>query len=157
MYKLYFENSEGRRTWLDNVSTEQEIWPAIHAELRRMNPNFIVNYIRSWREGNIITYDVGSHSEFFIAEEIKYYLVEEKELIRLLRDSHHICALRDGGVDNWESYGWAMSEYMESGIEDYRLDPEEDYTLKDFALLDLKSYEEYDYETLAQLNQVITS
>lgn len=35
--------------------------------------------------------------------------ITEQEYKRLLKDSETLQALREGGVDNWEGYGYAMS------------------------------------------------
>lgn len=64
--------------------------------------------------------------------EVKYYLVEEKELIELIADSISFCALQDAGVDNWEWYGEAFKDILQ-----------EDQSIYDLAKDLLNDYEEY--------------
>lgn len=44
---------------------------------------------------------------------MKKYIIDEKELKQLIKDSLELNALERGGVDNWEWYGEALEEYDE--------------------------------------------
>ena len=64
---LYFNNSLGFRRIIGTGETEQEIIKMIYQFLK--DHNFKSYYIRSWinpENSTEKTYDVGSHSEFFI-------------------------------------------------------------------------------------------
>ena len=50
---------------------------------------------------------------------MKYYAVSEDELRELIHDSMKLCALESGGVDNWEWYGVAISDFEENNGELY--------------------------------------
>ena len=64
---------------------------------------------------------------------MKKYVICEEELLQLLRDSHELAALTNGGVDNWEWYDYARMEYLEGcGAEEF----------EDLAQNDLEAYEE---------------
>jgi hypothetical protein len=39
---------------------------------------------------------------------IKYYKIEEQELLSLLSDRRELTALQGAGVDNWDGYDYAM-------------------------------------------------
>ena len=47
----------------------------------------------------------------------KYYKVSETELKDLLYCYHKLMALECGGLDNWEWYGWSISDYLANGEE----------------------------------------
>lgn len=52
----------------------------------------------------------------------KIYQVSESELIELIHDSMKLCALENGGVDNWEWYGVSICDFEEAnGNELYEL------------------------------------
>lgn len=52
----------------------------------------------------------------------KTYQVSESELIELIHDSMKLCALENGGVDNWEWYGASICDFEEAnGNELYEL------------------------------------
>ena len=65
--KLYFENSYKERRIIAEPETEQE---AMH-EINKFceDRNFKIYYVRTWvnKEG-FKTYDVGSHTEFFLLD-----------------------------------------------------------------------------------------
>lgn len=44
----------------------------------------------------------------------KTYQVSESELIELIHDSMKLCALENGGVDNWEWYGASICDFEEA-------------------------------------------
>ena len=64
---LYFENSWGQRRPLATHLTEKQVMELIYefCEAR----NFKIYYVRHWTKDGETWYDVGSHSEFFIAVE----------------------------------------------------------------------------------------
>jgi hypothetical protein len=49
----------------------------------------------------------------------KKYIITEKELEQLIKDSQELAALGWAGVDNWEGYEEAMEEYDEDGAVDF--------------------------------------
>ena len=66
---LYFLSSNGeKRLVASNINAEDNVYTLIENYVKELNPDFKIYYIRSW--GNVdkdgITYDVGSHSEFFL-------------------------------------------------------------------------------------------
>lgn len=69
MYKVYFENRYEERIFLDYVKTEEGIYSVIKRDIKtRAQPSFKWYYTRSWtRDDGEKVYDVGSHSEFYIA------------------------------------------------------------------------------------------
>lgn len=44
---------------------------------------------------------------------MKKYIIDEKELEQLIKNSQELSALERGGVDNWEWYGEALEGYNE--------------------------------------------
>ena len=65
--KLYFENSYGEERVVAEVKNEQEAMKEINKFLD--DHNYKLYYTRTWmRNQNEKVYDVGSHSEFFIAK-----------------------------------------------------------------------------------------
>ena len=62
--RLFFQNRFHKEILVKEVSSEQEAMIELRNYVRKLNPNFEIHYIRSWGE-NPITYDVGSHTEFF--------------------------------------------------------------------------------------------
>lgn len=52
----------------------------------------------------------------------KIYQVSENELVELIHDSMKLCALENGGVDDWEWYGISISDFEKAnGDELYEL------------------------------------
>lgn len=69
--KLYFENSLGQRRVIAEPENENEAWKEIHkfCEIR----NFKIPYVREWRDtSGLKWYDVGSHTEYFILDDINW-------------------------------------------------------------------------------------
>lgn len=69
MYKVYFENRFDERIFLDEAKNEEEIYGIIKNDIAvRAQPSFKWYYtrVRTTEDGEKI-YDVGSHSEFYIA------------------------------------------------------------------------------------------
>ena len=68
MYNVYFENRYEERIFLDCVKSE-EIYSVIEKDIKtRAQPSFKWYYTRTWtRDDGEKVYDVGSHSEFYIA------------------------------------------------------------------------------------------
>jgi hypothetical protein len=76
------------------------------------------------------------------------YLIEEKDLINLVRDSLKLTALEGDGVDNWTWYGEGFKNYIEevalSYGKDLKEEENEDYSFQELAELITKSdYEEF--------------
>lgn len=46
-----------------------------------------------------------------VKQPIKKYIISENMLLNLLEDSHKLCALENGGVDNWDWYCESIHEY----------------------------------------------
>lgn len=78
MAKLYFENSKGERKHIADINKSSEIFHEIHKHIDKCNEvnkkkgcrEFQWFYTRLWynEEDNETHFDVGSHTEFFIAE-----------------------------------------------------------------------------------------
>lgn len=47
----------------------------------------------------------------------RYFKVSESELKELIHDSLKLCALKNGGVDNWPGYGDSIREWIEGFLE----------------------------------------
>ena len=66
--KLYFENSYRERRLIGEPKTSDESWKMISDFCQERD--FKIYYVRQWMTPNgEKTYDVGSHSEFFIEVE----------------------------------------------------------------------------------------
>ena len=65
----------------------------------------------------------------------KYYKVSESKLRELIYDSLILCALQNGGVDNWEWYGASIHDFLEANS----VQGEDEY---DIAEKELENYEE---------------
>lgn len=51
---------------------------------------------------------------------MQYFKIDKETLLNLLLRSNFLRALERGGVDNWEFYGIALSEYLiENEIESF--------------------------------------
>ena len=65
MVYLYFEDSNGDFRFVCKCE-EEEVGAQITEYIHSINPNFKIYYMRSWAdEKGGITYDIGSHAEFF--------------------------------------------------------------------------------------------
>jgi hypothetical protein len=70
MGTLYFIDSKDNKRKVREGIAETEVYDAITKFISDVNPNFRIYYTRVWRSpGGIVTYDVGSHTEFFTWEE----------------------------------------------------------------------------------------
>lgn len=76
---------------------------------------------------------------------MKYYKIAENELLDLIESDMRLCALKSGGVDNWEWYGVSLNNFIEYNKENYSvfkgrgIDPEdEDIDFSDMAKAELK-------------------
>ena len=69
--KLYFEDSEGKRKFLNQVSDIKEANKIIYQLLKEYN--FTSYYTRTWYENKKkeIYFDVGSWSEFFVITDVE--------------------------------------------------------------------------------------
>lgn len=67
MNNLYFEDRYGDLHLVQSDVKIDEVYKVISNYVKQLNPDFKIYYIRSWTgEDKSVTYDVGSHSEFFI-------------------------------------------------------------------------------------------
>lgn len=70
MGNLYFKRSNGEEVLVESSISQDKVVPAINKYVKQINPKFKIYYIRSWsNEPRITTYDVGSHTEFFLYKE----------------------------------------------------------------------------------------
>lgn len=67
MMTVYFQNCKGEDRKIGSAADHGEVWAIIYAFLKEHN--YKPNYIRMWEEEKKHWYDVGSHNEFFYAEE----------------------------------------------------------------------------------------
>lgn len=74
---------------------------------------------------------------------MKYYKITEDELLNFIESDMRLCALVNGGVDNWEMYGVSLDNFVEYNKENYSIfkgrgiDPE-DIDFSDMAKAELK-------------------
>lgn len=74
---------------------------------------------------------------------MKYYKIAEDELLDFIESDMRLCALENGGVDNWEWYGVSLDDFIEHNKENYfmfkgrGIDPE-DIEFRDIAKAELK-------------------
>lgn len=74
---------------------------------------------------------------------MKYYKIAEDELLHLIESDMRLCALINGGVDDWEMYGVSLGNFIEYNKESYSMfkgrgiDPE-DIDFSDMAKAKLK-------------------
>lgn len=74
---------------------------------------------------------------------MKYYKITEDELLNLIESDMRLCALQNGGVDNWERYSVSLGNFVEYNKENYSMfkgrgiDPE-DIDFSDMAKAELK-------------------
>lgn len=66
MGKVWFQNSQGQEREIAQVTNWSEVHKAISDFLA--DHNYKSYYIRSWKENDRITIDVGSWSEFFYTD-----------------------------------------------------------------------------------------
>ena len=73
LYNLFFLDKYDNKKFICTCE-EDNIVKNIHAFIRECNKYrktpFKVYYTRTWKENNQLWFDVGSHSEFFIAEKV---------------------------------------------------------------------------------------
>ena len=74
---------------------------------------------------------------------MKKYIIYEDELLNLIESDMRLCALVNGGVDNWEWYGVSQDNFIEYNKENYSIfkgrgiDPE-DIDFSDMAKAELE-------------------
>lgn len=74
---------------------------------------------------------------------MKYYKITEDELLNLIESDMRLCALENGGVNNWDWCGVSLGDFIEYNKENYSMfkgrgiDPE-DIEFKDMAKAELK-------------------
>lgn len=68
MFNVYFENRFEERIFIGEAKNEEEIYQLIKQDISvRAQPNFQWYCTRSWERDEEKIYDVGSHTEFYIA------------------------------------------------------------------------------------------
>ena len=69
--KIIFEDRFGKERVVKTNVPKDEVTEVISAYVKELNPNYKIPYMRWWcsNNGAVMHYDVGSHSEFFRAEE----------------------------------------------------------------------------------------
>ena len=77
----------------------------------------------------------------------KYYIIEEKELIDLLKSYYKLVALESGGVDNWEWSGASIGDFIDGYIRENNIvfndeDDEWDFSIDTIVIKELENYEE---------------
>ena len=71
MFNVYFENRFDERIFIGEAKNEEEIYQLIKSDISvRAQPSFQWYYTRSWTRDGEKIYDVGSHTEFYIAAPI---------------------------------------------------------------------------------------
>lgn len=74
---------------------------------------------------------------------MRYYKITEDELLNFIESDMRLCALANGGVDNWEWYGVSLSNFIEYNKENSSMfkgrgiDPE-DIDFSNMAKAELK-------------------
>lgn len=74
---------------------------------------------------------------------MKYYKITEDELLNFIESDMRLCALQNGGVDNWEWYSVSLGNFIEYNKESYSMfkgrgiDPE-DIDFSDMAKAELE-------------------
>ena len=74
---------------------------------------------------------------------MKYYKITEDELLNFIESNMRLCALVNGGVDNWVMYGVSLDNFIEYNKENYSMfkgrgiDPE-DIDFSDMAKAELE-------------------
>lgn len=67
---------------------------------------------------------------------MNYYRIDEETLLDLIEDNLKLCALENGGVDNWCWYGDSINEFLKREFpEEYESD--KDFDFRDAAEIDL--------------------
>ena len=52
---------------------------------------------------------------------MKYYKIAEDELLNLIESDMRLCALENGGIDNWKMYGVSLNNFIEYNKENYSM------------------------------------
>lgn len=66
MQALFFLDNRGRKRFIKTIIDIEDVHGVIVNYVKKLNPNFKIYYMRSWKDNNDNTmYDVGSHVEFF--------------------------------------------------------------------------------------------
>lgn len=74
---------------------------------------------------------------------MKKYTIYEDELLNFIESDMRLCALVNGGVNNWEMYGVSLDNFIEYNKESYSMfkgrgiDPE-DIDFRDMAKAELE-------------------
>jgi len=74
---------------------------------------------------------------------MKKYIIYEDELLNFIESDMRLCALVNGGVDNWKMYGVSLDNFIEYNKESYSMfkgrgiDPE-DIDFSDMAKAELE-------------------
>ena len=63
---LYFEDRFGNKRLVNNkILNKEDCFKIIEDYIYKLNPKFKIPYVRTWGN-NPTTFDVGSHTEFFL-------------------------------------------------------------------------------------------
>jgi hypothetical protein len=68
MKTLYFLDSQGNKRKVKENIAEASVMAEITSYVKELNPKYEIYYVRTWETEKGITYDVGSHTEFFLLE-----------------------------------------------------------------------------------------
>ena len=74
---------------------------------------------------------------------MKKYIIYEDELLNFIESDMRLCALINGGINNWEWYGVSLDDFIEYNKENYSMfkgrgiDPE-NIDFSDMAKAELK-------------------
>lgn len=68
---------------------------------------------------------------------MKYYVIEESRLLRLISSASKFTALECGGVDNWTWYGESLYNYLSDCLGN---DEDEDFGFNEVARMKIKQF-----------------
>ena len=63
---LYFQHSDGRHSLVAENVDPKDALSLIYADVAKRNPRYEIYYVRRWERDGVTTYDVGSHTEFYV-------------------------------------------------------------------------------------------
>lgn len=67
MQGLFFLDNRGIKRFIKTIADTEDVHREIVDYVKKLNPNFQIHYIRTWKnEDGDTQYDVGSHTEFFL-------------------------------------------------------------------------------------------
>jgi hypothetical protein len=69
LYDLYFLDSYDYKRLVQKKVKYNDLNKVMTEYIRSLNPNYTIYYVRTWQPSDTsIMFDVGSHTEFFLAE-----------------------------------------------------------------------------------------